>query len=115
MATYPLPSGHPNLVNRPGYQGFENPPTPAIVNVTLSSSSNNSITLNLYGNKTGNWSVTTPAGLTVLTNPVTNTTQTSIVYTGGITGTRYTFNNITLVPTVGSAVSIVAPPLSITL
>lgn len=119
MATFPLPPNHPYEKLRPGNSNilFENPPTPAIVNVSLSYLGiTNTIFLSLYANCGGNWTVTTPGGLSVIINPLGNSSQTLASYSGGSIGNTYTFNTIQFVKSgATSTVSWTGTPPSIRL
>ena len=106
MAEFSLPPGHPFTNVRPGYMGYESAPSPLIVSATASyvgaagDYANNTITFQAYSTSPGDWTVTTPNGLTILTIPSPNNqSSTTIVYTGGQRSLSYTFNSIVQLPT----------------
>jgi len=109
MAEFSLPPGHPFTNVRPGYTGYESAPSPAIVSATASyvgavgDYANNTITFRGYSTTPGDWTVTTPSGLTILVNPnPNNDSSTTIVYTGGRRNLSYTFYSILQLPTIGT-------------
>ena len=120
MASFSLPSTNPFANVRPGYAGFESTPPGSILNVTASyvgavgDYTNNSITLNLYSTTGGTWNVTTPTGLTRIKEP-TGDPQTTIIYTGGIKDSTYTFNSITLTNGQGTVITWTGPTPSVKL
>ena len=121
MAAFPLPAGHPYASVRPGYAGFETTPAGSVINATASyvgasgDYPTNAITLQLFATQGGTWAVTTPFNLTVQTPAVNNAAYTSIIYTGGLRGSNYTFTSISLTPAQGATLRWTGTAPSVTL
>lgn len=121
MAAFPLPAGHPYASVRPGYAGFETTPAGSVINATASyvgasgDYPTNAITLQLFATQGGTWAVTTPFNLTVQTPAVNNAAYTSIIYTGGLRGSNYTFTSISLTPAQGATLGWLGTAPSVTL
>ena len=108
-AEFSLPPGHPFTNVRPGYSGYESAPSPTIVSATASyigavgDYANSTITFQGFSTTPGDWTVTTPSGLTIVTSPTPNNQpSTTIVYTGGQRDMSYTFYTIRQLPTIGT-------------